>query len=72
MANRYGQPKELPYSKAEEALGVKIGHYIPDDPKTINRANNSGIPAVLDSPRANVCRSIARLAVEVNGRHRSR
>jgi pilus assembly protein CpaE len=68
VVNRYGQPKELPASKAEEALGVKIAHYVPDDPKTINRANNNGIPAVLDSPSAKVSKSVMQLATSVNGR----
>jgi pilus assembly protein CpaE len=71
VVNRYGQAKEVPAAKAEEALGVKIFHYIPDDPKTINRANNNGIPAVLETPSARVCRSLATLAVNVNGRHHS-
>lgn len=70
VVNRYGQPKEVPAAKAEEALGVKIAHYIPDEPKTINRANNNGVPAVLESPSAKVCRSITKLAMSVNGRHR--
>ena len=52
VVNRYGQPKEVPASKAEEALGLKIAHYIPDDPKTVNRANNNGVPLVLESPSA--------------------
>ncbi len=47
VVNRYGQPKEVPFSKAEEALGMKIFHYVPDDPKSINRANNNGVPVVL-------------------------
>jgi pilus assembly protein CpaE len=68
VANRYGQPKELPAAKAEKALGARFFHYVPDDPKTINRATNSGIPAVLDAPSARICRSIAQLAVSVNGR----
>jgi pilus assembly protein CpaE len=71
VVNRHGQPKEVPAAKAEEALGVKIFHYVPDDPRTINRANNNGVPAVLESPSARVCRSLAKLAVSVNGRHRS-
>ena len=71
VVNRYGQPKELPASKAEEALGVKISHYVPDDPKTINRANNNGVPAVLDAPTAKVAKSVAQLAVSVNGRLKS-
>jgi pilus assembly protein CpaE len=68
VVNRYGQAKELPASKAEEALGVKISHYIPDDPKTINRANNHGVPAVLDAPSAKVSKSLYQLAASVNGR----
>jgi pilus assembly protein CpaE len=67
VVNRYGQPKEVPAAKAEEALGLKIFHYVPDDPKTINRANNNGVPAVLEAPSAKVCRSVAQLAVSVNG-----
>ncbi|MBV9126374.1 MAG: hypothetical protein JO112_23750 [Planctomycetes bacterium] len=68
VVNRYGQPEELPASKAEQALGVKVFHYIPDDPKTINRANNNGIPAVLESPSAKFSKSLSQLAVSVNGR----
>jgi pilus assembly protein CpaE len=71
VVNRYGQAKEIPYGKAEEALGRKIFHYVPDDPKTINRANNSGIPVVLESPSAKVSRSVLTLAANVNGRHKS-
>ena len=68
VVNRYGQPKELPASKAEEVLGMKIAHYIPDDPKTINRANNNGVPAILDAPSAKVSKSVLQLAASINGR----
>jgi pilus assembly protein CpaE len=68
VVNRYGQPKDISFAKAEEVLGMKIFHYVPDDPKTINRANNNGVPVVLESPRAAVSRSIAQLAAGVNGR----
>jgi pilus assembly protein CpaE len=68
VVNRYGQPKEIPAAKVEEALGLKILHYIPDDPKTVNRANNSGVPVVLETPSAKVSKCFARLAVSVNGR----
>jgi pilus assembly protein CpaE len=71
VVNRYGQAKEVPYAKAEEALGRKIFHYVPDDPKTVNRANNSGVPLVLESPSAKVSKSLAKLAVSVNGRHKA-
>jgi pilus assembly protein CpaE len=70
VVNRYGQPKEVPAAKAEEALGVKIAFYIPEDAKTVNRANNNGVPVVLESPSAKVSRSIAALALSINGRHK--
>ena len=69
VVNRYGQASEVPAASAEKALGVKILHYIPDDPKAVNRANNNGLPIVLESPSAKVSRSLAKLAQSVNGRH---
>ncbi len=68
VVNRYGQPKEVPSAKAEEALGLKIFHYVPDDPKSVNRANNNGVPVVLESPSAGVAKSVTKLAASVNGR----
>ncbi len=62
VVNRHGLANELPVAEAEEALGGKPAHCIPDDPKTINGANNTGIPAVLKSPAAKVSQSIAQLA----------
>jgi pilus assembly protein CpaE len=71
VANRYGQPKEVPASKAEDALGMKIAHYIPDDPKTVNRANNNGVPLILEAPSTRVSRSLVKLAASVNGQHKA-
>jgi pilus assembly protein CpaE len=71
VVNRYGQPKEVPFAKAEEALGLKIFHYVPDDPKAVNRANNNGVPVVIESPSARVARSVTKLAASVNGKHAS-
>ncbi len=62
VINRYGQAKELPLSQAEEALGRKITHVIPEDPKTVNAANNAGEPAVLRSPSSKVANSLVQLA----------
>ena len=61
VINRNGQPYELPVTEAEQALGEKLAHFIPDDPKTFNRANNAGIPVVLKSPTARVSQSIEQL-----------
>ncbi len=62
VANRYGQPQEVPYAKAEEALGRKIQHYIPEDAKTINRANNHGVPAVVEAASSKVAKALIQLA----------
>jgi pilus assembly protein CpaE len=70
VANRPGQPNELPVAQAEAALGVKIAHYVPDDARTINGANNTGIPAVLKAPSSRVAQGIAQLARVVVERRR--
>lgn len=62
VINRYGQAKELPLSEAEEALGLKISFLIPDDPKSINAANNAGQPVVFRTPSAKVAQSIVQMA----------
>jgi pilus assembly protein CpaE len=62
VINRYGQAKELPLSEAEDALSRKIPYIIPDDPKTINAANNAGVPAILRTPSAKVSQSIVQMA----------
>ena len=61
VVNRFGLPYQLPLAEAEQALGEKLAHFIPDDPKTFNRANNAGIPVVLNNPTAKVSRSIVEL-----------
>jgi pilus assembly protein CpaE len=62
VANRFGQPYELPVAEAEQALGETLSHFVPDDPKTFNRCNNSGIPVVLKAPLAKVSKSIEEVA----------
>jgi pilus assembly protein CpaE len=67
VANRFGQPNEVPAARAEEALGVKLFHYVPEDAKAVNRANNNGSPVVLDAPSAKVSRAVIALADSLNG-----
>jgi pilus assembly protein CpaE len=62
VVSRYGQPNELPMEEAENALGQKLTHFIPEDSKTVNAANNTGVPVVLRSPNAKVSLAIARVA----------
>ena len=70
VINGYGQPRQLELRQAEEALGVKLQHRIPNDPARINRAINKGIPVVLMKPSARVSKSIRNLAASVNGHPR--
>jgi pilus assembly protein CpaE len=62
VVSRYGRPNELPVEEAESALGQKLTHFIPEDAKTVNAANNTGVPVVLRSPNAKVSLAIARVA----------
>ena len=72
VVNRYGQSKELPAATAEQALGMKLHYYISEDPKTVLRANNKGVPVVLDKPWAGVSKKITEMAISLNGRHSDR
>jgi pilus assembly protein CpaE len=62
IVNRYGQPKELPAEEAEQALGKRIDFFIPDDPKTVNTANNTGVPVVIKAPSARITQTIVQAA----------
>ena len=66
VANRSGQPQGLTPAQAEEALGRKVAHQIPDDAKAMNLATNIGEPAVLSSPNSRASRSFRELAASVS------
>ena len=67
VVNQAGRPKEVPLAKAEEALKRKIFLAIPDDPKVVNRANNNGVPVVLDAPSSKASKALAKLAQAIQG-----
>jgi pilus assembly protein CpaE len=67
VANRTGQPKELPVQRVSELLGLPIEHQIPDDPATVNSSFNLGEPLVIASPKSKVAQSIVRLAESLIG-----
>ena len=69
VANRYGERKQLSAAQAKEALQRDITYFVPDDPASVNRAINDGIPVVLQRPSAKVSRSLNNLAISINGRH---
>jgi pilus assembly protein CpaE len=68
VVNRHGQPQEVPASKSEEALGRKISYYLPDDPKVVNRANNHGVPLVIEAPAVRVSRILMQMATNLDCR----
>jgi pilus assembly protein CpaE len=70
IVNRYGQAHEVPAGKAAEALGRDIAHYVPEDTKAVNRANNHGVPLVIEAPSSKVAKSFQQLAALVDGRHK--
>lgn len=72
VANRYGRPGELSDSEAQTALGFLIAHFVIDDPKNVNRANNQGIPVVKYAPSAKVSRQLTELAVSLKVRETTR
>ena len=58
VVNRRGQAKESMPADAEGALGMKIRHFVPDDPKRVNPSTNTGEPAILSKPRCRFSASI--------------
>jgi pilus assembly protein CpaE len=71
VVNRYGQPNELPVDEAETALGQKLSQFVPEDPKTVNGANNIGIPVVTHAPNTRVAQAIMNVARTSCDRRRS-
>jgi pilus assembly protein CpaE len=67
VVNRHGQPQEVPVAKAEEALGVKISYFVPEDAKTVNLSNNNGVPLVIEHGSTKVAKTIAQLADSLLG-----
>lgn len=62
VVSRAGQPMEVPRAKAEEAMGAKVALAIPDDPKAVARANNNGVPVVIEAPNSRAARALVQLA----------
>ncbi len=68
IVSRYRRPGELRIADVEKALELRASQVIPEDARIVNRANNRGVPVILDQPRAGVSRSILELSHSVNGR----
>ncbi|MFQ5731514.1 MAG: CpaE family protein [Planctomycetaceae bacterium] len=63
VASQQGRSRELSPSQVEEALSLKIAHYIPDDPKTALQTINLGRPAVIEAPKSKLARAVRKIAV---------
>ena len=46
---------------------IEISHYVPEDAKAVNRANNHGVPLVIEAPSSKVAKSMVQLASLVDG-----
>ncbi|MGC3966602.1 MAG: hypothetical protein QM775_04295 [Pirellulales bacterium] len=67
VANRTGQPREVPTACMEEILGIPVRHRIPNDPESANTAYNLGVPTVVSHPMSPITKSVERLVSEVLG-----
>lgn len=66
VANFYGQRKQLAWKDAQDALGMPLAVWLPDDPALMNQALNQGQPLVRLSPRAKISKRIVELAQQVD------
>lgn len=62
IANRVGQPGQIPAVTAQEILAVACAESIPDDPDRVNRSLHLAMPVMKSSPTAPIGQSFARLA----------
>ncbi len=70
IVNRYGQRRQFSWKKAQQALGLSVAEWIPDDPARLNQAVNFGQPLVQFARSAAITRRFARLARQLNGQRR--
>lgn len=69
VVNRYGERRQLSIDQVEEALKLKVNHFLPDDPKLVNTSINSGTPFVIQKPSSRTSKRMEQLAFSVNGRN---
>lgn len=62
VASQHGRSRELSPAQVEEALCLKIAHYIPDDSKTALQTVNLGRPAVIEAPKSKLARAVRKIA----------
>ncbi len=65
VVNGHRQSGQLDIEQAEAAVGLKVTHQVPYDPKAVNLAVNEGVPVVLARRFSKVSRSIRALATRL-------
>jgi Flp pilus assembly CpaE family ATPase len=68
VANRYGQSGQVSWRKVEEVLGTPVVSWLPDDPKSVNRALAEGRPLVQVARGSRLTRELSSLAAAIQGR----
>jgi pilus assembly protein CpaE len=68
VLNRVGSDSDISLKKAEETIGKPIFWQIPNDPKPIIEARNSGIPLIQHAPRSKAQQSFHGLAAALCGK----
>lgn len=67
LGNRCGQAGELRQKPAERAVGRRLSHCLPDDPKAVNGSINVGSPALHEAPGSKLSKAIKRACDELFG-----
>jgi pilus assembly protein CpaE len=68
VTNRYGQAGQVPWGKVEEVLRAKVHTWLPDDPRSTNRALTAGQPLTQVARWSKLTRELNRLASELRTR----
>jgi pilus assembly protein CpaE len=67
IVNRFRRSRDLRVADIEQALSLKVFQFVGEDAKTALRANNRGVPLVVEKPRARISKSLSQIAHSVNG-----
>jgi pilus assembly protein CpaE len=62
VAARHGRPKEISAAQAEAVLGMKMKHFLPEDPHTVNSCVNCGVSLMDESPTSAIGKAIVEVA----------
>ncbi len=68
VANFYGQRKQLGWKQAQDALGLSIVSWLPEDAGALNETLNQGQPLVQTAKGAKITKRFYELAQKLNGK----